>query len=106
MKRLGNMIPAIVAATLIATSAMPLQAQQNNCAARNTVIERLELDFGESLAGGGLQTDTQVIEIWAADDTGTWTVLLTNADGLSCIMASGTNWHQNSPLNVVRGIAG
>jgi len=77
---------------------------QTNCAPRETVIERLTASFGEGLAAGGLQSEAQVIEIWAAPETGTWTVLMSRADGLTCVMASGTNWHQQKPEVAVKDV--
>ena len=37
-----------------------------------------------------LVQDQSVIEIWASDDTETWTALKTTADGQSCILGAGT----------------
>ena len=79
---------------------------QANCAERQVVVERLETGFGEIFAGGGLQTSSQIIEIWASEERGTWTVLVTRADGVSCIMASGTDWREGLPAEKVRGIPG
>ena len=31
-------------------------------------------------------------------DTGTWTMLLTNTDGRSCVIASGDSWFDDTPL--------
>ena len=65
---------------------------QTNCAARDTVVEKLESSYGEAFAGGGLQNSTHIFEVWFSEDKGTWTILMTRADGTTCIMASGTNW--------------
>ncbi len=65
---------------------------QTNCAARDTVVEKLESGYGEVFGGGGLQNSTRIFEVWFSEEKGTWTILMTRADGTSCIMASGTNW--------------
>lgn len=75
-----------------------------SCAPRDKLIERLETGYGEALAAGGLQSETRVVEVYASPDTGTWTVLMTNAEGLACIMASGTDWHQQDELGSVKGV--
>ena len=85
------------------TGAAAAQAQ-TSCAPRDSVMERLQTKFGETLAAGGLQSRQQVLEVWASQDTGTWTVLMTHANGLTCVVASGTNWHQNDPKLVVMGV--
>lgn len=83
--------------------AAPAQAQ-TNCAPRDLVHERLKSNFGEALTAGGLQSQSQVLEVWASDATGTWTVLMTTAQGLTCVIASGTNWHQNAPKLALMGV--
>lgn len=94
-----------LALTIAATAmgAAPVHAQ-GNCAPREIVVERLKGSFGEGLAAGGLRSESQVLEIWAAPETGTWTVLMTRADGITCVVASGTNWHQQDPDLVLMGV--
>ncbi|MDJ0826995.1 MAG: hypothetical protein QNJ16_15990 [Rhodobacter sp.] len=96
-----------LAIVLAATTLGAAQAHaQQNCGPREAVIERLKGGFGEGLAAGGLRSEAQVLEVWAAPETGTWTVLMTRADGISCVMASGTNWHQQDPGFVLMGVPG
>lgn len=90
-----------LAATVL--PAVPVHAQ-SGCAPRDQIVERLKEQFGEALAGGGLRSEMQVLEVWAAPETGTWTVLMTRADGITCVMASGTNWHQNEPALRLMGV--
>jgi hypothetical protein len=90
------------ACLLTATSSMAAAS----CAPRDKLVDRLTSGYGEALAGGGLQSATRVIEVWAAPETGTWTVVVTQANGLACIMASGTNWHQQEPALASKGIPG
>lgn len=70
---------------------------QNNCGDRGVVIERLASKFGEAFAGGGLRNSQAIIEVWASEETGTWTILMTLPDGQSCVMAAGTNWRTGLP---------
>ena len=82
-------------ALLGATRMMPTSALADACADRATVVASLESDFSEQLAMGGLQNTEPfetVFEIWASEETGTFTVLLTNPDGTSCIVAAGTEF--------------
>ena len=88
---------------LIATS---LPAVAGNCAKREMVVERLKSHYSESLAGGGLQasrTSQSVVEVWASEKTGTFTVILTTPEGLACIVATGTDWHQAYLINEPEG---
>jgi len=83
-----------------------LFAQQNNCADRTRVVQSLEKSYGESFAGGGMQNAQQIIEVWYSEEKGTWTILLTRANGRTCIMASGTNWRDGDVIKVPQGIPG
>ncbi|MDJ1015942.1 MAG: hypothetical protein QNJ35_05470 [Paracoccaceae bacterium] len=88
--------------------ALPTALQaQTNCASRDMVVEKLESRYGEYFAGGGLQNQTRIFEVWFSEEKGTWTILMTRADGTSCIMASGTNWREgDTSLKKPAGIPG
>lgn len=84
-------------------------AQASNCANRDHVVDRLESKYSEQLAAGGLQSSAQsdsMVEIWASPETGTFTVLMTLANGLTCIVASGTDFFTENPVVKPTGIAG
>ncbi len=88
----------LMAASIIFGAIMiSLPAHAANCAARDLVVERLKIRYDESFAAAGLQSmrETQtMVEVWASQETGTFTVMLTTPEGLSCIVATGTDWHQ------------
>ncbi len=92
--------PLVVAALALAPTVLFAQ-QQNNCAERQHVVKKLESGYGEVFAGGGLQNTSRVFEVWFSEDKGTWTILMTRADGKTCIMASGTNWREGDPSQKV-----
>ena len=61
--------------------------------------KRLQSKYAEVLAGRGIQevgNQNAILEIWASEETGTFTVLLTNAAGISCVMAAGDHWFAES----------
>ncbi len=92
-----------IALALLAPSAL---YAQNNCAARDRVVQSLETSYGEVFAGGGMQNAQRIFEVWFSEEKGTWTILMTRADGKSCIMASGTNWREGNGESVPQGIPG
>lgn len=84
MKRL------IALAALAALFAAPVWAQnQRNCAPRAVVIERLADGYRESRHAIGLGGEGAVVELFASRETGTWTITVTNVQGLTCLVASG-----------------
>lgn len=66
-------------------------ADAANCALRDKVVERLETRYSEHLIARGLQSRHALMEIFASTDTGTYTVLITNAQGVSCVVSAGTD---------------
>ena len=97
-------IKGLIAGTVLALT-LPMAAHAaNNCVPRDALIERLESKYGEQYAGGGLQNAERVFEVWFSKGDGSWTILMTRADGLSCIMASGTNWQEADKVAALTGI--
>lgn len=79
-----------------------------SCAARDSVVAKLQDTYSEELTFGGLQRvrgGQTVMEVWASKETGTFTILLTHANGISCIVAAGTDFFQASPKETAKGTA-
>ena len=77
-------------ALFLATTHAQAQSQPNrNCAPRDIVVERLAAKFGETRQSMGLGTNNQVIEVFASTETGSWTIVVSNPAGLSCVVAAG-----------------
>jgi hypothetical protein len=83
------------ALTLAALSALaaPALAQGQMCAARDAMVTELTGRYGESPQGSGLNSTTKMLEVWASAETGTWTILMTDTSGTSCIVAAGKDWY-------------
>ncbi len=89
-----HLLRAVAAICVIVVNS-PAWADQAPCAERDRVVDRLESHYSEIHAGSGLQArqDTQaLVEVWASRETGTFTVMLTTPDGVSCVLATGTDW--------------
>ncbi len=77
---------------------VPAAAQsQMACADRAVVTERLTKNYGETFSGGGLRNSESIFEVWASDESGTWTIIMTMPNGQSCVMAAGTDWRKGLP---------
>ncbi len=64
-------------------------AQQSQCGDRGRVIEHLATTYGESRQSIGLAANNAVVEVFASDATGTWTITVTMPTGQTCLVASG-----------------
>lgn len=70
---------------------------QQNCAPRDHMTKKLSEAYGERLVAGGLQKlrgAQSIMELWASDEAGSYTILVTHANGISCIVAVGTDFFQ------------
>ena len=82
-------------ATGLALACAPLTAayaQQASCAQRDMIVDRLATKYGESRQSAGLNQNNGMVEVFASEETGTWTILVTMPNGISCLMAAGKAW--------------
>ena len=79
-----------LSAACLGGSTVPGTAQ-SVCGARSDVIKALNQEFDETPVGLGLTGSRQAIELLVSK-AGTWTLLVTMPDGMSCILSAGKNW--------------
>lgn len=93
---------SIAAATMIVPLQAVAQAQpmmpQSVCGTRAEVTTKLEATFGELQKGAGMVSDRRVMELWQSRETGSWTLLMTQTDGQTCIIAAGKHWRDRPAL--------
>lgn len=85
-----ELIALLVGLGTLAAAAPPAQAE-TRCGPRDAVLKMLAERYDETRRGIGLAGQTQVLEVYASKD-GTWTVLVTDPAGRSCLVASGQGW--------------
>lgn len=83
-------------------TAFGAQAAQQ-CGTRDLVLDRLTDKYGESRQSMGLAANNGVLEIFASKETGTWTILVTQPDGKTCLIASGQAFEDAIELEVAVG---
>ena len=76
------------AAVLFAMQAA--QAQPASCAKRSVVVERLQSKYGETRRSIGLAANHGVVETFASDESGSWTIVITMPNGMTCLVAAGS----------------
>lgn len=97
----GTKILALVAALIAA----PAAYANNACGDRTKIVTQLEVKYQESHRASGLETDTKMVEIWTSEANGSWTILVTQANGITCIAAAGRNWLDMPDEEIKRGEA-
>lgn len=76
-----------------ALALIPSLAQaQNVCAERQALVSQLEQAYEEAPIAQALTSDGKMVEVLAAKDGTTWTLLMTRPDGVTCALAEGEFW--------------
>lgn len=70
-----------------AAPALPMAA----CAPHGAVIKSLSGKYNETRKAYGLAGGKQMLEIFVSEK-GTWTVVVTNLEGIACVIAVGDSW--------------
>ena len=76
--------------TFIAFQAAPVAAQQV-CGERSKLMDHLEQKFSEQPIAMGLTSKGAVLEVLTSP-SGSWTFLVTEPSGRTCLVASGESW--------------
>ena len=84
-------------ALIFAIPTVSFAQPQMQCGKRDQVTAKLEKQYSEFQRGAGLGGG-MIFELWTNGDTGSWTILLTRPDGVSCIYAAGEDWQDASPI--------
>lgn len=62
------------------------------CGTRAAIVDQLGTRYHETRRAIGIASNTMVLELFASDDSGSFTILATLPDGRSCMIASGENF--------------
>jgi hypothetical protein len=76
---------------LLLAACTPAHAQQQ-CAVRTDIVEGLAERYGERQMMSGLNPDGSMVQIFANVETGTWTALVVEANGMACLVAAGEDF--------------
>jgi hypothetical protein len=74
------------------------------CDGREAVLALLADRYGETRRALGIAGDAAVMELFASDTTGTWSITMSLPDGRMCLMASGDGYDAVTEGAAGRGI--
>jgi hypothetical protein len=70
----------------------PVLAQGGQCGPRDAVVSHLATKYSETRRSIGLAANNTVMEVYASAETGSWTITVTTAQGMTCLVASGQGY--------------
>lgn len=86
----------LLAAMTLAASGQHLA----RCGNRAAIVGTLSKKYGETRQSVGLGADNALVEIFASNATGSWTITVTKAGGPTCLVASGRAFEKTDQLSV------
>lgn len=102
MKRQFLALSLGVGAMIMATQHAYAETNRN-CAQRDRIVERLATTYGETRQSIGLAPNNGVVEVFASQETGTWTITVTMPTGVTCLVASGQSFESIAEVPVALG---
>ena len=95
MPRLATLLIGVALYGLAAAPPAAAQASGGTlCHDHGKLSQALLERYREQPVSIGLQTDGRLLQVYASSETGTWTILVTRPDGISCILAAGKHYEQ------------
>jgi hypothetical protein len=62
------------------------------CHNATEIAKQLSNKYAEAPVAFGLQSNGNLLQVYASEEKGTWTVVSTSPTGMSCIVAAGKRW--------------
>ncbi len=75
-----------------AAAQSPPAGMRMPCHDATEIAKQLSNKYSEAPVAFGLQSNGNLLQVYASMDKGTWTVVSTTPAGLSCIVAAGRSW--------------
>ncbi len=106
--RMCSLFVATVAGAVVLLAGLALGAQQARAESvvvpRADVAKQLADQYGEAPVAMGLVNNGAMIEIFAADDGITWTIVVTMPNRMSRMLVAGRDWMQVAPTITVKEV--
>jgi len=81
-----SVVIALISSTAIAQQTRP------QCNERDNVLELLGKKYGETPSAIGVTNTGGLVEVLHDPKDGSWTIIMTTPQGMSCLVAAGEGW--------------
>ena len=78
----------------VTQAAVAADGQQLPCTRLDDLAGFLERTYDERPVSAGLQSNGQLLQIFASDAGASWTAVATSPAGTACVVATGRHWEQ------------
>lgn len=91
---------ALASLALVPRPAFPQSAPP--CGDRAGIVAQLAEAYGETRRSWGIAQNA-VVEVYASDQTGSWTIAVTTPDSQMCMVAAGQGYEADTPQPPAKG---
>ena len=89
-------IALVTGFALVASTAMA----QPQCNERDNVLELLAKKYKETPIAAGVTNTGGLVEVLTDIKSGTWTIIVTTPQGMSCLVAAGEGWRSMERISL------
>jgi hypothetical protein len=75
-------------------------AEEPRCTTHDEITRQLEQRYAEVPVSLGLSSAGKLVQVFSTEDGATWTLVLTQPDGTSCVVGAGRYWQTATPRNL------
>ena len=93
------------AATVIGDSRTAHAQSQPVCVPPPVLAARLASQYGEAITAEGVDGNGNLLQVFTAPDTGSWTIAVTLPGGTSCVVSSGEGWSDQKVAGTRKTVA-
>jgi hypothetical protein len=96
IKAMGAAVSLVAIAAIPVAAAAPAATASGSpeCASRPEILKQLSDRFKEAPVALGLAKNGSVIEVLTSEDGETWTIMVSQPNGPSCLVAVGEGWEE------------
>ena len=87
---------AVAAALPLTVQQATAQGQPQQCDKRAKVLGHLAQKYREAPVAVGVTNSGGLVEVLTTGDGNTWTIIVSNPNGMSCLVAAGEGWRRPS----------
>jgi hypothetical protein len=80
----------------------PAALAQPVCGSHQSITENLEKSYSEAPVSMGITSGGGIIEAFSSPK-GTWTLVITQPNGMSCLIAAGQDWEELPKPELISG---
>ncbi len=87
-------IASLLATAAILPPAGTASATPKVCSDHSKVLDKFAEVYKENRVAGGLTRDGRLVEVLSTDDGRTWTIVVSQPNGETCVIMAGEGWRK------------